>query len=284
MKSPIKYRGGKTKEIGLFEKYIPDSYDRFIEPFVGGGAVYFYLEPRKAIINDINENLISFYKDVKTQYPRIRSELDSIQSEYDSNQRQYAELKSKHPMDRVPNLNEDLYYNLRDMYNGLKQTDFLYGTLYFFINKTSYSGMIRFNSKGEYNVPFGRYTNFNTKLLTEDHSKLLSHTEIFNTDYASIFKMASENDFMFLDPPYDCIFNDYGNLQMTNGFDEKQHRRLAQDYKKLKCKALMIIGKTPLTEELYSDYIRDEYPVKYGVNIRNRFDTNAKHIVVMNYD
>lgn len=96
--------------------------------------------------------------------------------------------------------------------------------------------------------------------------------------------MATANDFMFLDPPYDCIFNDYGNIDMMNGFDEEQHRRLAADFRNLPCKAMMVIGKTPLTEELYGRYIIDEYYKNYAVNIRNRFKAEAKHIVVLNYN
>ena len=88
---------------------------------------------------------------------------------------------------------------------------------------------------------------------------------------------------MFLDPPYDCIFNDYGNIESVNGFDEKEQRRLASAFRELKCKAMMVIGKTPLTIELYEDLIKDEYLKSYAVNIRNRFKSEAKHIVVMNY-
>ena len=71
--------------------------------------------------------------------------------------------------------------------------------------------------------------------------------------------MAENDDFIFLDPPYDCVFNDYGNIDMMNGFDETEHRRLAADFRNLPCRTLMIIGKTPLTEELYGNYIFDEY-------------------------
>ena len=88
---------------------------------------------------------------------------------------------------------------------------------------------------------------------------------------------------MFLDPPYDCIFNDYGNIEAVNGFDEAEHRRLASDFRNLKCKAMMVIGKTPLTVELYGDLIKDEYFKSYAVNIRNRFKSESKHIVVTNY-
>ena len=282
----IKYRGGKSREIKRFGKYIPplSDFDVYFEPFLGGGAVYFYLEPEKAILNDINSKLMSFYNEVRNSYDDLKSQLTSIQSEYDENQDEYMELKRLHPDDRVPNKNEMLYYTLRDMYNGKIESQYSPGALYYFINKTAYSGMIRFNSKGEYNVPFGRYPNFNTKLITPNHSKLLNKATLYNTDYSEIFHLSTENDFMFLDPPYDCVFNDYGNIDMMNGFDEKEHRRLAEDYKKLQCKALMVIGKTDLTEELYSDYIVDEYYKNYSVNIRNRFKADAKHIVVANYD
>lgn len=171
---------------------------------------------------------------------------------------------------------------MRELFNH-PDTSFLDGVLYFFINKTAYSGMIRYNNNGEYNVPFGRYPNFNTRLVTQQHSDLLQRSELFNLDYREIFDMAAEDDFIFLDPPYDCVFNDYGNIDMMNGFDETEHRRLAADFRNLPCQALMIIGKTPLTEELYGGYIFDEYYKNYAVNIRNRFNNDKLHIVVKNY-
>ena len=143
--------------------------------------------------------------------------------------------------------------------------------------------MIRYNNNGEYNVPFGRYPNFNTNLITPQHSELLQKAELFNLDYSKIFEISQNDDFMFLDPPYDCVFNDYGNIDMMNGFDENEHRRLASDFKNLSCRALMITGKTPLTEELYSNYIFDEYYKNYSVNIKNRFNNDKMHIIVKNY-
>lgn len=283
MNPMLKYRGGKSKEIPQFQSYIPKQYDTFIEPFLGGGAVYFYLEPERAIINDINEKLISFYLNVRNDYEETRKQLDILQNIYEENQNLYKRLKNENPDIRVENKNEELYYLIRDMYNGKIPAQYLDGVLYFFINKTAYSGMIRYNSSGEYNVPFGRYPNFNTRLVTPAHSKLLKKAKIYRKDYAEIFEMAKNNDFMFLDPPYDCVFNDYGNIDMMNGFDEVQHRRLAQDFRNLSCKAMMIIGKTPLTVELYRNFIKDEYEKSYAVNIRNRFKSEAKHIIVTNY-
>ena len=283
MNPMLKYRGGKSREIPLFQSYIPASFSTYIEPFLGGGAVYFHLEPEHAIINDVNERLMSFYECVRSEYDRMRVELDSIQEIYESNQAEYKERKVLLPDERVPNGNELLYYRIRDMYNKKIPSEYLSGVLYFFINKTAYSGMIRYNNNGEYNVPFGRYPNLNTKLITHEHSELLKRSELLQQDYSKVFERAQSDDFMFLDPPYDCVFNDYGNIDMMNGFGEEQHRRLASDFRNLSCRALMVIGKTALTEELYGKYIKDEYFKNYAVNIRNRFKNDAKHIIVTNY-
>lgn len=282
MKPILKYRGGKSREIPCFLQYIPDDFDCYIEPFLGGGAVYFHIEPDNAILNDINDRLITFYQQLKNNYPQMRRQLDELQRQYEANQLAYKRLKAQNPEERVPNANEDLYYSIRELFNYCDDT-YLDGVLYFFINKTAYSGMIRYNNSGEYNVPFGRYPNLNTRLLTLQHSELLQGAELFSLDYRQIFNMVEDDDFMFLDPPYDCVFNDYGNIDMMNGFDEAEHRRLAADFRNLPCRALMIIGKTPLTEELYGEFIFDEYYKNYAVNIKNRFNNDKMHIVVKNY-
>ena len=283
MQPMVKYRGGKSKEIPHFESYFPSSFDMYYEPFFGGGAVFFYLQPQKAIINDINARLMNFYREMQQNYATARCQLDHLQRIYENNQAAYMQLKKQNPTERVENKNEALYYRIRDMYNQKIPTEYLDSVLYFFINKTAYSGMIRYNAQGEYNVPFGRYQNFNTRLITEEHSLLLQNAEIRTGDYTTSFAEASENDFMFLDPPYDCIFNDYGNTLAKNGFDEAEHRRLASAFSELKCKALMVIGKTPLTMELYGSLIKGEYEKSYAVNIRNRFKSESTHIIVTNY-
>ena len=266
-----------------FINNMPLEYNRYIEPFFGGGALYFYLETQNAIINDVNEKLYSFYKQMKEEYPTARRQLDELQIIYEQNQKEYEGLKKKHPEERVENKNEALYYKIRDMFNHKIESEYLEAVVYFFINKTAYSGMIRYNAKGEYNVPFGGYKNLNTKLITDKHYELLKRTEIYNYDYSEIFNMAGKNDFIFLDPPYDCVFSDYGNEAYRDGFGENEHRRLANDFANLSCKSMLVIGKTALTEELYGKYIVEEYDKSYAVNIRNRFKADAKHIIVTNY-
>lgn len=283
MNPMIKYRGGKSKELAHFVNNMPSEYNRYIEPFLGGGALYFYLEPEKAIINDVNTKLYSFYQQMKEEYPVARKQLDELQMEYENNQKEYDILKEQSQGERIENKNEALYYKMRDMFNHKINSEYLDAVVYFFINKTAYSGMIRYNSNGEFNVPFGRYRNFNTRLITDKHYELLRRTSIYNVDYSEIFDMAENDDFIFLDPPYDCVFSDYGNETYKNGFGEDEHRRLANDFVNLPCKALMVIGKTTLTQELYGQYIIEEYDKSYAVNIRNRFKADAKHIIVTNY-
>lgn len=279
----IKYRGGKSKEIPHIEKHIPAFKGRYIEPFLGGGALYFYLEPKHAIINDINSKLMDFYRGVRDDYSSVRRDLDELEKIYSANREAFDRLKAKTPDLRVEDKNEDFYYGIRDMFNGLRKSKYSDAAIYYFINKTAYSGMIRYNARGEFNVPFGRYKNLNTSFVTEEHSSLLQNTELFNSDYSVIFEQAEKDDFMFLDPPYDCIFSDYGNEEYKDGFNDDSHIALAEAFRNLKCKALLVIGRTPLTERLYGDMIVDEYDKSYAVNIRNRFKAAATHILVANF-
>lgn len=284
MKPMIKYRGGKSKEIPYIERHIPAFDGRYIEPFLGGGALFFHLEPQQAIVNDINIKLMNFYVGVRDNYEEVRQDLNTIEKIYTDNRSDFDKLKALTPYERVADKNEDLYYRIRDMFNGLKQREYSDAAIYYFINKTAYSGMIRYNAKGEFNVPFGRYKNLNTSFVTAQHSSLLQHTEVHNEDYRAIFAMAQEGDFMFLDPPYDCVFSDYGNEEYRDGFNDESHIELAEAFRNLPCRALLVIGRTPLTERLYGDMIIDEYEKSYSVNIRNRFKAAATHILVANYN
>ncbi|WGE33136.1 Dam family site-specific DNA-(adenine-N6)-methyltransferase [Actinobacillus genomosp. 1] len=282
MKPILKYRGGKSKELPEILPFIPKFSGRYIEPFFGGGAMFFELSPKNSIINDINERLITFYKNIQLHHKQVRKELEELQAIYEKNRAEFEYLKRLTPDLRVYDANETLYYQIREMFNGDTLPKYNPATVYYFINKTSYSGMIRYNAQGKFNVPYGRYKNFNTKLITDKHIELLEETDIYNLDYSDIFNIASSNDFIFLDPPYDCVFNDYGNIEMEDGFSEDMHRKLAEDFKNLHTPALMVIGKTPLTEELYGSCIVHEYEKSYAVNIRNRFKSETKHILVRN--
>ena len=133
MKPLVKYRGGKSKEIPRIENHIPKFSGRYIEPFFGGGALFFYLEPKKAIINDINSKLMHFYKGVKLNFDNLQKELSEIEIIYRSNRKMYESLKLKHQNERVEDMNETLYYEIRDMFNNLTVKKYSDALLYFFI-------------------------------------------------------------------------------------------------------------------------------------------------------
>lgn len=106
MKPIIKYRGGKSKEIPLLIRYIPEYEGRYIEPFFGGGAMYFHIEPENAVINDINTKLMNFYIAVQQNYLNLSKELEIIERIYSDNRVDYETLKNQHPDDRVEDKNE----------------------------------------------------------------------------------------------------------------------------------------------------------------------------------
>lgn len=283
MRPMIKYRGGKTRELPHIVCHIPRFTGRYIEPFLGGGAVYFHLQPREAILNDVNAKLMGFYQGVRDDYDTLREELRRVETLYTSNRLAYEARKKATPTERVDDDNEELYYRLRAMFNGSTAKEYSDAFLYYFINKTAYSGMIRYNAEGEFNVPYGRYPHLNTEAITPSHNRLLNTAQLLTGDFEEALNLCAPDDFVFLDPPYDCVFSDYGNEAYREGFNESEHRRLASDFKNLPCKTLMVIGKTPLIEELYRGRIVEEYGKNYAVNIRNRFKATARHIVVANY-
>ena len=283
MRPIIKYRGGKSREIPHLVWNMPRFTGRYVEPFFGGGALFFYLEPHEAIINDINTPLMLFYKGIRDDFDRVRRELSTLADVYKANRSKFDALKKNHPKERVEDTNEALYYSIRDMFNGKTAKAYTDATIYYFINKTAYSGMIRYNADGEFNVPFGRYKRLSIDNVSLSHSRLLQRAALYNGDYRKTFDLCRPDDFVFLDPPYDCVFSDYGNEEYRDGFDEQNHRRLAADFHNLPCKAMMVIGRTKLTEELYGADIVDEYSKDYAVNIRNRFKASARHIIVTNY-
>lgn len=282
MKPIIKYCGGKSREIKYFAKYFPERWDTYYEPFLGGGAVFFEFMPKQAFLSDSNRQLMNFYKDFSKHYTRVRSELKALEAEYRVNQMEYELEKKINPEEHVANRNENRYYLFRSAMNGHRYCDYSSAAIYYYINRLAYAGLTRFNSKGEFNTPFGHYKKFSIENADLSHAQLLQQAELKCCKYKYAFERAcgadSTKNFMFLDPPYDGVFSNYGTP-----FGENEHRELAQDFKNLSCKALMVIGKTPLTEELYRGYIKNEYGVKYAIDIKNRMPRNNGHLIVTNY-
>jgi len=259
LKPLIKWSGGKSDEIKIFFKYFPKDFNIYIEPFIGGGSVYFYLNPINAIISDIHTELIDFYKSIKK---------GKGQEIYDF-------------MKETPN-DENTYYKIRDNMEINSELDS--AKRFYYERKTCFRGMLRYNKNGKFNIPFGKYKTINyNELINKDYEILLNRTEILNKSFEYIFEnYNNENNFMFLDPPYDSEFTDYGYCQ----FGKEEQKKLALFFKNTKIKCLMIIGKTKFIEELYEGYIISEYDKKYKFKLYNNRignEINTKHLIIKNY-
>ena len=224
----LKWAGGKRQILHYIVSLMPSDYKdrRFHEPFFGGGAVTFWLEPKEGTINDINPKLINFYI-ILRDYPEELIE----DAKMHKNEREY-------------------YYRMRREYNKLALSswfrDFVrrgfkveseqdrrnairLASLLLYLNKTAYNGLYRENRKGEFNVPFGRYKNpriVDEKRLREA-SRVLRNLEIYNTDFSYVLDKAKEGDLVYFDPPYQPIsqtasFTDYSK----EGFTYKDQIRL----------------------------------------------------------
>jgi len=147
----VKWSGGKSDEIKHFEKYIPKEYNYYLEPFFGGGAVYFYLSPEKAVVSDVHPELVNLYNSIK------KKKSDDIY--------QF--------MEKNPNL-EAKYYEIRDELNDISlhtdpnsESELESAKRFYYIRKTCYRGMLRYNRSGYFNVPFGRYKTINYDVLKQ---------------------------------------------------------------------------------------------------------------------
>jgi len=259
LKPLIKWSGGKGDEIKQFEKYIPPTYDTYLEPFIGGGALFFNLAPKKAVISDVHTELVDLYNSVG------QGKANEIHQFMEEN----------------PN-DEDTYYKVRNdmvINNSLDNAKRFY-----YERKTCFRGMLRYNKKGKFNIPFGRYKTINySELKNKEYETLLARTMVLCESFEYVFENYNdENNFMFLDPPYDSEFTDYGYCQ----FGKKEQEQLAKCFKETKIKCLMVIGKTKFIEELYKDYIVDEYDKNYRFKLyagRIGDEINTKHLVIKNY-
>ena len=259
LKPIVKWSGGKKDEIKKFIEHIPENFNTYLEPFIGGGAVFFHLNPKKAAISDVHKELVDFYQSIK-----------------EGKSEEIYNFMSEHPNE------PDTYYKVRDEFEVLEPLD--NAKRFYYLRKTCYRGMLRYNKKGKFNIPYGRYKTYKyEEIKNKDYYELLKNTEIHNKSFEYMFgNYNNENNFMFLDPPYDSEFTDYGYCS----FGKDEHEKLAECFKNTKIKCLMIIGKTDFISNLYKDYIVDEYDKKYRFKLhsgRVGNEINTKHLIIKNY-
>lgn len=268
--SPMyKWTGGKRKEIKIFEEFFPefvknnDEYT-YIEPFFGGGAVYWYLNNNDNIICDMEGDMILYLKMIKEQNQNVintavdlKNKIDAITEREKSGEIDIKEAKI---------LRGEFYYhwiNL-DRNDGLKDLeDWERAFRFIFMNQLSFNGMRRFNSKGEFNIPYGNYKSFsNVDLMTnEPHVEQLKNTEILSGDYSKAIK-DDDNTFIFLDPPYTREFKEYTS---GNVFDMKEQQRLADTLIGLKKSKWMLVINDDDIRKMYDGYVKDTYQINIKI-------------------
>jgi len=247
----LKWAGGKGNLVIEYEKLglIPDEFNNYFEPFLGGGAMYFYLWRRKkiknkAFLSDINSELINVYEIIKENVDKLLNELKKLKNKY----------------------SKDDYYRFRDEYNALKKIKnptpgerIRKAALLIYLNKTCYNGLYRENRKGEFNVPFGRYKN--PSIYDRDNllavSKALHSTILKICDFEECLKNTQRNDFVYFDPPYmplslTASFTSYHKLD----FSYEDQKRLARVFKELTEKGVKVLLSNayhPDIEKLYRD-------------------------------
>lgn len=237
----VKWVGGKRQLLRQFRDmglYPPDDFDpvtnTYFEPFVGGGAVFFDLLPKKAELSDLNSELVITYNVIKNDVDALIKSLKKHKYE----KGYYLEMRAKDPK-TLPDLNV--------------------ASRFIFLNRTCFNGMYRVNSKGGFNVPFGKYTN--PIICDEENlrkvSKALQKVTIKNQDYKNVLKNAKKGDFVYFDPPYYPVSKTASFTSYTaDGFLEKEQTELRDTFVKLHkrgCYAMLSNSDTPFINKLYSD-------------------------------
>lgn len=214
----LKWAGGKTKLIPHIKKNLPENIDTYIEPFVGGGAILFWVlnehkEIKNVVINDLNETLMKSYEVIKKYPTELIVQLSDIQKKYNN-----------------PKFHQfTIYSQIRDEFNKKRQDDITQTSFLIFLNKTCFNGLFRINKNNEFNVPFGKYKN--PKICDDQNiievSKLLQKVNIVNGDFTQTINYISGNSLFYFDPPYKPISktSSFNSFTKTN-FDDSDQIRL----------------------------------------------------------
>lgn len=295
----LKWAGGKTQLLEEFTKRIPPELKEgklpvFVEPFVGGGAVFFCFNSmfnfKECHIYDINEELILAYTVVKNKVEDLIDHIDSISKEYFS---------------KDESGKKGYFYQIRDEFNHAKPSINFYkyekkwierASQLIFLNKTCFNGLYRVNFQGEFNVPFGRYKN--PKILNADplrvDSQVLQNTTIHLGDFADSYSKISNKSFVYFDPPYRPLNETSSFTQYSKGgFDDSEQRRLAEFFVRCDRKQakLLLSNSDPKNinpnddffDILYSDYHIDRVPAKRVINCDGTKRGEIQEIIVTNY-
>jgi len=264
----VKWVGGKRQLMFELLKNMPKTHNRYFEPFIGGGALFFELQPEKAYISDMNEELINLYSVVRDNVYDLIADLNKheISKEY------FLEIRN---LDRT-----DEYKNLS---NVQRASRFVY------LNRTCFNGLYRVNSQGQFNVPFGNYKN--PRIVDKNNllncSELLKNTEINCADFSEILTKVKKGDFVYFDPPYVPLNETSSFTSYTkDGFDMDMQFKLREVCDELDSMGVMFMlsnSDTKFVNELYSNYEIKKVFASRAVNANAEGRGKITEVLVRNY-
>jgi DNA adenine methylase len=266
MAEPIlKWVGGKRQLLQELQSRFPISYDDYHEPFIGGGAVFFKLEPSEGSINDLNRRLITLYEIIR-DYPEELIE--------ENRQHEYV---------------EEYYYDARNRFNELHKLEersvdlrIEEASLMLYLNRTGYNGLYRVNNSDEFNVPFGRHKNpdFVRERQIRAASDVLDDIEVYNRDFNYILERAGEGDLVYFDPPYEPVsktadFNQY----QADGFDKDDQKRLRDLAVELDQEGVyVVISNSPPVGDIYEELTEFDIDIVDAVRMVNSDADNRDEV------
>ncbi|MBR6162821.1 DNA adenine methylase [bacterium] len=264
----VKWVGGKRQLMFELLKNMPENYNRYFEPFIGGGALFFELQPNNAYISDMNKELINLYQVVRDNVDELVADLQK----HDISKEYFMKIRN---IDRT-----EEYENWSDV---KKASRFIY------LNRTCFNGMYRVNSKGEFNVPFGHYKN--PRILDENNlincSNLLQRTEIKHADFSEILKKVKKDDFVYFDPPYVPLSETSSFTSYTkDGFDMDMQfklRDVCDELDTMGVKFLLSNSDTKLVNELYENYNIKKVFASRQINANADGRGKITEVLVRNY-
>lgn len=268
-----KWTGGKRQLLGELRSYMPETFGRYFEPFVGGGALFFDLAPEKAVINDFNEELINAYRQIKNNPAELINLL--IKHKENNSKDYYLELRSADRDGRISRM------------TGVERAARI-----LYMLRVDFNGLYRVNSKNQFNVPYGRYKN--PKIVDVDLLYQISEylnendVEILQTDFAEAVKDAETGDFVYFDPPYIPLNETSSFTSYTHeGFSYEEQVRLRDTFKELTERgvyAMLSNSSSPLVEELYKDFNIYFVEAQRTNGAKSSSRGKISEIIVTNYD
>lgn len=268
----VKWAGGKRQLLDRISERLPQTYNNYFEPFIGGGAVLFELQPEGAVINDINASLINAYRIIANNPNEFIEKVHELDSNIGDNGKEY-------------------YYSLREHYNDKlmkEEYDVELASLFVFLNKHCFNGLYRVNGKGLFNVP---YNNSKKESIDEvaifNVSEYLKKVTILHGDFEAACRDAKEGDFVFFDSPYAPLNPTSFESYTKEGFDVESHERLAKLFDELTkkgCYCMLTNHNTEFINKLYSNkgYRMDVVSVKRMIN-SDASKRTGEEIIICNY-